>query len=204
MSDNVPGWELRADHPDRQAGCLTDYRLDYQVNCRADRRLPRPYRRPRGAALSRGTAYENRWCRGAWRHRLRFVKRRRGSHTRRCQESGCLLRQFSEALGTRFNLGRDKIRRRRFVSSRQNRLLFSWRQDRCHLVAASAEIHRPLPVGENSCARRNGNPFTGPMNHLAVFHLPVVHIAIEWKRGFHQMKSVRIDAGIDRLPVRIS
>jgi hypothetical protein len=33
-----PARELRADHPDRQAGCLTDYRLDYQVNCRADRR----------------------------------------------------------------------------------------------------------------------------------------------------------------------
>ena len=82
--------------------------------------------------------------------------------------------------------------------------MFSWRQHRRHLVAASAQIHRPSPVGENSCARGNGDLPAGPMNRLAVFHLPEVHITLKWKRRFDQMKCVWIGAGKNRLPERIS
>jgi len=42
------------------------------------------------------------------------------------------------------------------------------------------------------------------MNHLAVFHLPVIHITLELERRFLQVKFVWIHPGINRLPVRIT
>ena len=169
------------------------------------RRLARrPRNWSRSTARRQRTPYKYRRDRRRDRRvQFRFVVGRRRRHFWGCHGSGSFPEEFPGDLGKRFRLGRNKIRHRRFFFGRQDCAWHSWRQDPRDLVAAYAEIHIPSPVGEDSCARRNEDLPAGPMNHLSVLHLPVGHITVQRKRGLHQIKSFRIDAGKDRLPERI-
>jgi hypothetical protein len=87
-------------------------------SCRRLARRPRNW--SRSAAQRQRTPYK---YRRYWRDRrdqFRFVIGQRRRHFWGCHESGRFPGEFPGDIGIRFRLGRNKIRRRRFVFSRQN------------------------------------------------------------------------------------